>query len=51
MSIEVNVSPRFDKDIKRLRRKYPAVSDEVNKLIDVLKHGESLPGDKVPGVG
>lgn len=51
MPAEVKSSPRFDRDIKRLKRKYPSVVAEVNNLIDRLKHDKNLPGDKVPGVG
>ena len=51
MNAEVKTAPRFERDIKRLKRKYPAVVALVNNLINRLKGGEALPADRVPGVG
>ncbi len=51
MPVEVKSSPRFDRDVKKLKRKFPTVVSEVKNLIDYLKLGETLPGNKVPGVG
>jgi len=46
----VNIPPEFQKEIKKLRRKYPAVTSEVRKLVLQLEEDER-PGDKIAGVG
>lgn len=50
MPTTVNIPPEVRKEIKNLKRKYPAVTDEVRKLVDQLENDER-PGDKIPGVG
>ncbi len=50
MPTQVNIGALAAKDIRNLKRKYPAVSAEVRKLIFRLEADER-PGDKVPGVG
>ncbi|TVR19413.1 MAG: type II toxin-antitoxin system RelE/ParE family toxin [Anaerolineaceae bacterium] len=50
MPTKVNIPPEAQKDIKHLKRKYPAVTGEVRKLVQQLENDER-PGDKVPGVG
>ena len=50
MPTKVNIPPQFEKDLKQLRRKYPAVTAEVRKLVVQLENDER-PGDRVPNVG
>ena len=50
MPTRINTSPRFDREFKRLVRKYPRLSEEVQVLFDQLKVDER-PGDKIPNVG
>jgi len=50
MPTQVKVGGRFQRDIKHLKKKYPAVSKEVRGLLDQLEADER-PGEKVPGVG
>lgn len=50
MPTVVNISPEAQKDVKSLKRKYPAVISQLRQLIDQLENDER-PGDKVPGVG
>ena len=50
MPTEVNIPPQVVKEIKHLKRKYPAVTTEVRKLVAELENDER-PGDKIPGVG
>ncbi len=50
MPTKVEIPPDFEKDLKPLRRKYPAVISEVRKLVKQLEVDER-PGDKIAGVG
>ena len=50
MPTTVNISPEAQKDVKHLKRKYPALTNQIRKLIDQLE-GDERPGDKIPGVG
>jgi mRNA-degrading endonuclease RelE of RelBE toxin-antitoxin system len=50
MTTLVSTTPRFDTDVKRLRRKYPDLRTELERLEEQLKDDER-PGDKIPGVG
>ncbi|MBC7812435.1 MAG: type II toxin-antitoxin system RelE/ParE family toxin [Burkholderiales bacterium] len=50
MTTKVNVPPPFLSKLKRLERKYQAVSTEVDNLIARLESDER-PGDKIPSVG
>src|SRR5687768_9250969 len=50
MPTKVNIPPQFEKDLKQLRRKYPAVTTEVRKLV-VQPENDERPGDRVPNVG
>ena len=50
MPSQVQVTSKFEKDVKRLKRKYPAVKGEISKLITQLEDDER-PGDKISGVG
>ena len=46
----VKVSHPFQKEVKKLTRKYPSVAAEIRKLTVQLRSGER-PGNKVPGIG
>ena len=50
MPTKVNVPPEAQKDIRHLKRKYPAVTGEIRKLVIQLENDER-PGDKIPRVG
>lgn len=50
MPTSVNISSEAQKDVKHLKRKYPAVTSQLRKLIDQLESDER-PGDKIPDVG
>lgn len=40
----------FIKALKRLKKKYPHVDDDLKPLIKVLEQGNT-PGDQIPGIG
>jgi mRNA-degrading endonuclease RelE of RelBE toxin-antitoxin system len=48
MNCKVYGTSIFEKQLKRLSKKYPLLDVEVNNLINELKQGE-LPGNLVPG--
>lgn len=50
MPTAVNITVDAQRDVKHLKRKYPAVSREIRNLMDQLEADER-PGDKIPGVG
>lgn len=50
MATTVNIPPIVQKQIKKLRRKYPAVTGEVRKLVTQLEDDER-PGDKIQSIG
>jgi mRNA-degrading endonuclease RelE of RelBE toxin-antitoxin system len=50
MATQVNIPPQVRKELKHLKRKYPAVTSEVGTLVGQLENDER-PGDKIPGVG
>lgn len=50
MPATVNLLNKFRRRLKRLRRKYPAVTQEVNKLVTDLEN-DQRPGDKLSGFG
>ena len=47
--IRVDYTVQFNKELKRLRKKYPHIRNDVEPLIGRLERGET-PGDQVPGV-
>lgn len=49
-SIEVRVTPNFERSLKRLSKKYRRIGYDVDPLIQKLRSGEK-PGDQIPGVG
>jgi mRNA-degrading endonuclease RelE of RelBE toxin-antitoxin system len=50
MPIKVIPSESFNKELRRLAHKYPAILDELETLYQSLQTGEKL-GDKIPNVG
>lgn len=50
MPTKVNIPPQFQKYLKRLSRKYPAVIGEVRQLVNQLEE-DKRPGDKITRVG
>ena len=50
MPTTVSILPEFQRRIKRLQRKYPAVGSEVRKLVRHLE-GDERPGDKIARTG
>lgn len=49
-SVRVEFAPEFLKVLKRLRKKYPHITDDLKGLIDRLEQGET-PGDQIQGAG
>jgi len=50
MPTTVNIPPEAEKDIRRLRRKYPGVIGEIRRLVEQLEN-DKRPGEKIAGVG
>jgi mRNA-degrading endonuclease RelE of RelBE toxin-antitoxin system len=50
MPTTVSIPDPFQKELKRLSRKYPQVLDAVETLISTLE-SDQRPGDKIPHVG
>lgn len=48
--IQVRLAPAFQKDIKRLRKKYPHIQQDLEPLIGQLIDGET-PGDQIQATG
>lgn len=48
--IRIEYAAEFQKNLKRLRKKYPHIRDDLQTLLDRLMKGET-PGDHVPGAG
>ncbi len=50
MPTTVSISADAQRDVKHLKRKYPAVTGQIRRLIDQLENNER-PGDRISGVG
>lgn len=50
MPTSVESSPLFRRHLRRLRRKYPKVEDEIEKFSGELEQ-DARPGDQIPDVG
>jgi len=48
--VRVSLSPAFQKDIKRLRKKYLHIQHDIQPFIDQLVEGET-PGDQIQAIG
>jgi mRNA-degrading endonuclease RelE of RelBE toxin-antitoxin system len=49
-SVQVSFAPAFRQNIKRLRKRYPHIQQDIQPLIDQLGDGET-PGDQVQSTG
>lgn len=49
-SVQVELTPHFVRIVKRLRKRFPKISNVIQELIGMLAQGET-PGDQVQGVG
>jgi mRNA-degrading endonuclease RelE of RelBE toxin-antitoxin system len=50
MPTTVNIPPAFRKRVEYLRRRYPAITKELDRLLTQLENDER-PGSKIPSVG
>jgi mRNA-degrading endonuclease RelE of RelBE toxin-antitoxin system len=50
MPTKVTIKRQFNRDVKQLKKKYPAISSEVRKLVIQLEHDER-PGNLIPNSG
>lgn len=48
--VQVSFAPAFQKDVKRLRKKYPRIQHDIQPLIDRLMDGDT-PGDQIQSTG
>jgi mRNA-degrading endonuclease RelE of RelBE toxin-antitoxin system len=48
--VQIGFAPAFQKDIKRLRKRYPRIQQAIQPLVDQLVAGE-IPGDQVQSTG
>jgi mRNA-degrading endonuclease RelE of RelBE toxin-antitoxin system len=48
--VEVSSTSRFDLLLKRLRKKYAHITDDLKPLLEALEQGQT-PGDQIPDVG
>lgn len=48
--IQVQSTPRFKQVLKKLRKKYAHVIDDLKSLLEILAQGQT-PGDQIPNVG
>jgi len=49
-STQVSFSPSFSRDVKRLRKKYPKIQEDLQPFIEQLLRGET-PGDQIQATG
>ena len=48
-SIQIDLTPRFKRDLRELAKRYRQIRSDLQPLIDQLQAGE-LPGDQIAGV-
>lgn len=48
--VQVSFTSEFQKAVKKLRKKYPQIRQDIQPLIDVLLLGET-PGDQIQSIG
>lgn len=48
-SIQIEVTPRFQRDLRTLAKRYRNIRKDIGPVIEQLRSGE-LPGDRVPGM-
>ncbi|TVP62181.1 MAG: type II toxin-antitoxin system RelE/ParE family toxin [Nodularia sp. (in: Bacteria)] len=47
--IEISLTPRFQKDLRELAKRYRSIRSDIQPLIDQLQAGEIL-GDRIAGI-
>jgi len=47
--IQIDLTPRFKRDLRELAKRYRSIRSDLQPLIDQLQAGE-LPGDRIAGV-
>lgn len=48
--VQVSFTSEFQKAVKKLRKKYPQIQQDIQPLLDLLLHGET-PGDQIQSIG
>jgi mRNA-degrading endonuclease RelE of RelBE toxin-antitoxin system len=49
VSIEIALTPRFQRDLRELAKRYRSIRSDIQPLIDQLQAGE-IPGDRIAGI-
>lgn len=49
-SIQIDLTPRFQRDLRNLIKRYRQIRSDLQTLIEQLQAGE-LPGDRITGIG
>ncbi|MFN7350666.1 MAG: type II toxin-antitoxin system RelE family toxin [Dolichospermum sp.] len=49
LSIEIAITPRFQRDLRELAKRYRSIRSDIQPLIDQLQAGE-IPGDRIAGI-
>lgn len=49
LSIEIALTPRFQRDLRELAKRYRSIRSDFQPLIDQLQAGE-IPGDRIAGI-
>jgi mRNA-degrading endonuclease RelE of RelBE toxin-antitoxin system len=47
--IEIALTPRFQRDLRELAKRYRSIRSDIQPLIDQLQAGE-IPGDRIAGI-
>jgi hypothetical protein len=47
--IEIAITPRFQRDLRELAKRYRSIRSDIQPLIDQLQAGE-IPGDRIAGI-
>ncbi len=47
--IQIELTPRFQRDLRTLGKRYRNISNDIQPVIEQLQAGE-LPGDRIPGM-
>ena len=48
--VKVEASPTFNRNLRKLAKKYRSIQDDIKPIIAKLERGQ-LPGDQIPGIG
>ena len=49
LSIEIALTPRFQRDLRELAKRYRSIRSDIQPLIDQLQASE-IPGDRIAGI-